>query len=98
MRTAGRSVVRRNLVAQVTWFGRDRCCELLAQRPQLLAQLVDFLLLAIHGPVERFEQVVGEAELDLKFSDARVGVELRHLSMRRAAPSTLRPPGGPRTQ
>ena len=58
------SVVRRDFVSQAARFSGNRRLQLLAQHSQFLTQLLDLLLLAIDGAIERLEQIVGETQLD----------------------------------
>ena len=67
------SVVRRDFVSQAARFSGNRRLQLLAQHSQFLTQLLDLLLLAIDGAIERLEQIVDETQLDFEFGDARFG-------------------------
>jgi len=66
----GRSVVRRNLVAQGARLVRYRILKPFMQQAKLLLQRIDLPLLSDHGLVERFEQVFGKGELAFEFGEA----------------------------
>ena len=65
--------MRGNLVAQITLLGGlRRRLHLRVKQTQLGLQQVDLLLLPIHGAIEFFDHVLGQADLDFQFGQAFV--------------------------
>ena len=65
--------MRGKLVAQITLLG-GLCgrLHLRVKQTQLGLQQVDLLLLPIHGAIEFFDRILGQADLDFQFGQAFV--------------------------
>ena len=64
------SVVRRNFVAKISWFAGSRWLHELVELADLRLQQIYLLLLSEDGPVQLFQVILAETELDLEFGDS----------------------------
>lgn len=78
------SVVGRNIVARISWFAWGARLKQLVQLAELGLQQIDLLLLPKDNPIELFEMVFAEAELDLEFGDSGFHTDSPVIKWRRA--------------
>jgi hypothetical protein len=64
------SVVGRNFVAKISRFAGSRWLQELIELTDLRLQQIDLLLLPEDGPVQLFQVILAETELDLEFRDS----------------------------
>jgi hypothetical protein len=65
-RLGASSVMWRNLVARATRYG-NQGLDLFVKHAQLFLQQIDPFLLAEYRPIQFFEQILGEAQIDFQF-------------------------------
>jgi hypothetical protein len=82
--------VRRRFVAQIAGLRLNSGPHLLAQGSQFLLDLVDLLLLAVNGLVQRFQQFFGKAQLGFNFREA--GFHIGSWCWRYSARTTISTP------
>lgn len=70
------SVVRGNLVSQVSWFTGFGGVQQLVQLADLPLEQVNLLLLAKHRPVQFFEMVFAQIKLDFEFRNPGFHIDI----------------------